>query len=321
MNAAFMDAANLAWKIHHVESGFADRSVLRSYEVERRKFAQSLLDFDNAYVALISQDNNAKKTNVLELISSAVNGGSDSDFLRMFKASRELVSGYGVVYGPGTYNWSPDHPARSLGFNSSGSGPRIGRIMPHVKVRRVTDANKVALDLVIPFNGSFRIFIFAGNYLRTRHAIHVLGKRLQSRDSFFQAHLRPDVDRVSDIEQDNPHSHLFSICTIFAALRVDIDVVTWLPDVTARYRDHVYADDLWDARLPGEQAPAHVKMGLDETNGGIVVVRPDGYVGCSIQLEDGNVSADALDAYFTSFSSKPLNRTESVARANTRMED
>ena len=321
MNAAFMDAANLAWKIHHVESGFADRSVLRSYEAERRKFAQGLLDFDNAYVALMSQDTNGKTANVLELISSAINGGSnDSEFLRMFKASRELVSGYGVVYGPGTYNWSPDHAARSPGFNPSGKGPPIGRIMPHVNVRRVTDANKVALDLVIPFNGSFRIFLFAGDHLKNRHAIHVLGKRLQRRNSFFQTHLRPDVGCVSEMEQDNPHSHLFSICTIFAAPRVEVDIVTWLPDVLARYRDHIYADDLRDVRYPGAQAAAHVKMGLDETDGGIVVVRPDGYVGCSIQLEDGNVSADALDAYFKSFSSRPSKLTESVAPARNGME-
>ena len=31
MNTAFLDAQNLAWKIHHVERGFADRSILKSY--------------------------------------------------------------------------------------------------------------------------------------------------------------------------------------------------------------------------------------------------------------------------------------------------
>lgn len=321
MNAAFMDAANLAWKIHHVESGFADRSVLKSYEVERRKFAQGLLDFDNAYVKLMSQDTNGKKANALELINAVINGHSnDSEFLRMFKASRELVSGYGVFYGPGTYNWSADHPARSPGFMQPGKGPRIGRIMPHANVRRVTDANKVPLDLVIPFNGSFRIYIFAGDYLKTRQAIQVLGKRLERRNSFFQTHLRKDIDDLSETEQANPHSHLFSICTIFSAQRVEIDIVTWLPAMLARYRDHVYADDLRDVKLPGVQSPAHVKMGLDEENGGIVVVRPDGYVGCSIQLEDGDESADALEGYFNSFNAKPLKRSGFLAQTHVRVD-
>lgn len=302
MNAAFMDAANLAWKIHHVESGFADRSVLKSYEAERRTFAQRLLDFDNAYVALMSQDTSVKKTNGIELINSGVNDSNkDSEFLRMFKASREFVSGYGVFYGPGIYNWSPDHPAKSLAFNHLGQGPRIGRIMPHSNVIRVTDANKVALDQVIPFNGSFRIFIFAGDYLKNRNLLHDLGRSLERRDGFFQANLRHDVGQVSEMEQNNPHSHLFSICTILNARRVDIDIDEWLPEVLARYRDHVYSDSLQDSKVAGAQAPAHVKMGLDESEGGIVVVRPDGYVGCSIQLRSGSDSADALGEYFNSF--------------------
>ena len=321
MNAAFMDAANLAWKIHHVESGFADRSVLKSYESERRKFAQGLLDFDNAYVALMSQESNGKKLNVLDLVNSAINNSSDdSDFLRMFKASREFVSGYGVFYGPGTYNWSQEEPGRHPGLTPPGKGPRIGRIMPHTRVTRITDANKVPLDLVIPFNGSFRIYVFAGDHLKTRHAIEAFSKRLQRRNSFFNTYQRQDINSVSELEQDNPHSHLFSICTIFATPRVEVDIVEWLPDVLARYRDHIYADDLRSVRLPGVQAPAHVKMGVDVNDGGIVVVRPDGYVGCSIQLEDGNVSADALDAYFKSFSPKPFKRIESVAQTHTRME-
>ncbi|KAK3066768.1 hypothetical protein LTR53_016741, partial [Teratosphaeriaceae sp. CCFEE 6253] len=48
MNTAFLDAQNLAWKIHHVESGFADRSILKSYESERKLIAENLLNFDAA---------------------------------------------------------------------------------------------------------------------------------------------------------------------------------------------------------------------------------------------------------------------------------
>ena len=302
MNAAFMDAANLAWKIHHVESGFADCSVLKSYEVERRTFAQRLLDFDNAYVALMSQDTYGKKMSGIDLISSGVNGSNnDSQFLRMFKASREFVSGYGVVYGPGIYNWSLDHPAQSPAFNHPGQGPRIGRIMPHSNVIRVTDANKVALDQVIPFDGSFRISIFAGDYLKTRHLLHDLARNLERGNGFFQAHLRRDVGEVLEMEQNNPQSHLFSICTILNARRAEINIDEWLPEIFAQYRDHVYSDSLQDSQIAGAQTPAHVKMGLDESNGGIVVVRPDGYFGCSIQLRSGSESANALGDYFNSF--------------------
>jgi 2-polyprenyl-6-methoxyphenol hydroxylase-like FAD-dependent oxidoreductase len=53
MNTAFLDALNLAWKIHHVEAGFADRSLLNSYESERKLIAENLLNFDAKYAALL----------------------------------------------------------------------------------------------------------------------------------------------------------------------------------------------------------------------------------------------------------------------------
>ena len=71
-----------------------------------------------------------------------------------------------------------------------------------------------------------------------------------------------------------------------------------LPPVLARYRDHVYADDVWDRRVPEAKAAAHAKMGLDEDKGGVVIVRPDGYVGCVVRLEEGTGSCEALDGYF-----------------------
>ena len=55
MNTAFLDAQNLAWKIHAVESGFADRALLRTYQPERRAVAEALLNFDNKYAKLFSQ--------------------------------------------------------------------------------------------------------------------------------------------------------------------------------------------------------------------------------------------------------------------------
>lgn len=42
MNTAFLDAVNLAWKIHHVESGWAPRSSLSTYESERQLIAETL---------------------------------------------------------------------------------------------------------------------------------------------------------------------------------------------------------------------------------------------------------------------------------------
>lgn len=70
----------------------------------------------------------------------------------------------------------------------------------------------------------------------------------------------------------------------------------------------MYADDVWDARVPDATASAHRKMGLDEEKGGVVVVRPDGYVACVVGLVEGGGTVEALNAYFGAFASRALGR-------------
>src|ERR1700761_537949 len=108
MNTAFLDAVNLAWKIHHVESGFASRSILSTYESERKHIAEELLAFDAKYAALFSKRPPS---------ASEVNRGSnehksseteENEFVKTFKASSEFTSGYGVAYKGNVFNWPPD---------------------------------------------------------------------------------------------------------------------------------------------------------------------------------------------------------------------
>jgi hypothetical protein len=101
----------------------------------------------------------------------------------------------------------------------------------------------------------------------------------------------------------------FTICTVFANKRSDIEISRDVPGLLARYRDHVYADDLWDRRVPDAQAAAHAKMGLDQERGGVVVVRPDGYVGIVVGLSEGSGTVDALNKYFSAFCTKKLGQT------------
>src|SRR5271154_1135610 len=101
MNTAFLDAQNLAWKIHHVESGFADRSILHSYEAERKLVAENLLNFDAKYAKLFSESRPAAKDvqAASEQGSKGQNCGvEENEFIKMFKESCEFTSGSGVAY-------------------------------------------------------------------------------------------------------------------------------------------------------------------------------------------------------------------------------
>ncbi|KAL2755838.1 hypothetical protein ACRALDRAFT_1050888 [Sodiomyces alcalophilus JCM 7366] len=313
MNTAFLDAQNLAWKIHLVESGFADRSLLETYEQERRQVAENLLDFDNRYAKLFSQRvSAASEAEAAMEKEEAGETQTENEFIKAFKEACEFTSGYGVAYQPNVLNWSPSHPARSSVINPPGTTLRTGRLLINANVTRVVDANVVHLEQEVPMNGSFRIFIFAGNPSVTAGALTDFANRLQSKDSFYMSYQRPDLDQVSHHEQHNPRSHFFTFCTIFADRRSNIEISHHVPSLLARYRAHVYADDQWDRRVPEAKAPAHAKAGLDQEKGGVVVVRPDGYVGLVAQLVDGSETVDALNQYFGAFTTKKLGQKLSL---------
>ncbi|KAI8624586.1 FAD binding domain-containing protein [Xylariaceae sp. FL1651] len=305
MNTAFLDAQNLAWKIHVVEAGFADRAILTTYEPERKDVAENLLAFDSKYAKLFSE--RLPAATEVQAASKHTNGHTeDNEFIKTFKESCEFTSGYGVAYKPNALNWSPSHTAQSHLIHPKGIKLRTGRLLANADVTRVVDANIVHLEQEIPWNGSFRIYIFAGKPSATSRALQDLAFQLGGKRSFFGSYLRPDIDSVSHFERYNPHSLFFTICTIFAAARSEIEISRDLPGLLGRYRDLVYADDRWDRRVPNAVAAAHAKMGLDEEKGGVVVVRPDGYVGIVTSLVEGSGTVDALNAYFNAFCTKNL---------------
>ncbi|KPM34056.1 hypothetical protein AK830_g12517 [Neonectria ditissima] len=307
MNTAFLDAQNLAWKIHAVEAGFASREILKTYEPERKNVAETLLSFDNRYAKLFSQRPPPADTVKAASDSHGTNKtDEDNEFIKTFKESCAFTSGYGVFYKANALNWSPEHPAKSPLIHPEGTKLSTGRLFINSDVTRVVDANVVHLEQEVPLNGSFRLFIFGGDVSKTSKALRDFGNNLNNKRSFYSAYTREDLGKVSHHEKHNPHSHFFTLCTIFAAKRPNIEISRDLPDVLARYRDHVYADDRWDPRLPNSKAAAHTKMGLDEDLGGVVVVRPDGYVGVVVSLVEGSGTVDALNEYFSTFCTKKL---------------
>ena len=309
MNTAFLDALNLAWKLHAVEGGLAHRDLLKTYEIERKDVAETLLKFDNRYAKLFSQRPPA--ANEIEAASRDSASASafdeeEDEFAKVFKESCEFTSGYGVAYAPNEINWSPNHPARSGLMNPGGNKLRPGHVFINSDVTRVADANVVHLEQEVPLNGSFRIFVFAGNPSLTRAALRDLANGLGRKGSFYSSYARPDIDTVSHHENHNPHSWFFTLCTIFAAKRSQIEISVDVPDLLACYRDHIYADDRWDHRVPDAKASAHAKMGFDEDRGAVVVVRPDGYVGAVVGLVEGAGTTEALNEYFSAFCTKEL---------------
>ncbi|KAK3896364.1 phenol hydroxylase [Staphylotrichum tortipilum] len=268
--------------------------------------SNTLMSFDNKYAKLFSQRPSTVNEVAAASATSAGSSQEESEFINAFKESRAFTSGYGVFYKANTLNWSPAHPAQSHVVHPKSTKLVPGRLFTNSDVTRVVDANVVHLEQEIPLNGSFRLFIFAGKPSISAQALRDLAVNMTRKNSFYTAYNRADIDAVTHHERHNPHSHFFTCCTVFAAARPDVEISRDVPAVLARYRDHLYADDRWDRHVPNAKASAHAKMGLDEDKGGVVVVRPDGYIGIVVALEEGSATADALNQYFGSFCTKKL---------------
>lgn len=303
MNTAFHDALNFAWKIHAVETGFAQRSLLETYEPERKQIAENLLAFDNKYAALFS-----KRPPNAEEVGNAKSDSADAEedeFVQTFKSSCEFTSGYGVAYEPNLINWSSSHPAQSHLFGIDGVKLTPGRAFTPTTVTRLSDANTVHLEQEIPANGSFRIFVFAGSPSKNKKALEDFASNLEKEKSFLSVHRRPDIADISYFERHNPHSKLFTFSFVFASEKNGVEIPS-LPQVVKDYHHHIYTDDIPDVRVPHAKYSAHEKLGFDPAKGGVVVVRPDSHVSCLVQLVEGSGTVDALNAYFGAFSSKPI---------------
>ncbi|TPX07279.1 uncharacterized protein E0L32_010776 [Thyridium curvatum] len=304
MNTAFLDAQNLAWKIHAVESGFASREILKTYETERKAVAEELLAFDNKYAQLFSQQAPPKSAQEHDTSTIHVN-----EFVDTFKKACAFTSGYGVKYGPSDICWSVAHNAQSNLICPEDVKVTPGRLMVTADVTRVADANVVALEQEVPENGAFRLYIFAGTPSQSKlAALRDFAKYSSTSGSYLGAYARPDADgEVSYHETHNPHSHHFTLSTIFAAKHEELDMTTLtLPPLLTRYRDHIYADDVTDRRLSQGVAAAHSKVGVNLDQGLVLVVRPDGYIGISVLLVEGTGTVEALNKYFNSFCTKTL---------------
>ncbi|KAH0541698.1 hypothetical protein FGG08_003861 [Glutinoglossum americanum] len=308
MNYGFLDAQNFAWKFHLVESGFATQAILHTYEEERKKMAQKLIDFDAKYAALFSS-RPPSVSEVEDAVRCKDHGEAEesNEFVRTFKQSTEFTSGYGVHYDPNCLNWSEAHPAKSPLFSPPGVKLLPGRVFPPVTVTRVSDACIAHLEQEIPQNGSYRIYIFAGSPATTSQAISDFATNLQEDNSFLSSYRRHDImGPIPYHERHNPHSLFFTFCTIFNAPRPAIEINESLPGVLAEYRDQVYADDIKSGGVSKAKGEAHVKLGFCGEKGGVVVVRPDGYVGCTLALVEGAGTVQGINEYFAPIASKPL---------------
>lgn len=324
MNISMLDMYSLAWKLNLVEKGVADRSILLpTYEQERKSVAEELLKFDKAYSTLFSGRSPKSDQLTADESKAKSEGAVDAQlFIETFKKNAFFTSGCGAIYFANPLNALPDSDlVKSYGkqgvFNPEGCNLTAGQRLLPGKVTRAIDANQVRIQQEVKMNGAFRIHVVAGDYEKSKSRLAAFDKFLDSSSSFFNMYRPKRGVQSATVFNQHETRHIepergtrepnynpfFDFLYIFSTPHTEWDLED-LPYNARIYREHIYSDDLPDRRAPqNATAKLHAKWGISTDKGAIVVVRPDGYVGCVTTLDAAGF--DGLNAYFAGFMAAP----------------
>lgn len=279
MNASMMDTWNLGWKLGHVLTGKAPPSILSTYESERLPFAQALIDFDHKFSRLFS--GKPAKDVADEL------GISMDEFKATFVKSSEFTSGTAVDYPDSSIITKADSKA-DLAKNI-----KVGRRFKSEQVCRHSEGLEVQLGDLLYMNGTYRIFVFAGNCTDDDQMERVFK---------FADYLDSEGSVVSTYTPSGPRNSLFEVYTIHSNTREELEMQDFpSPALYPPYDyDAIYADC---KTYHSGHGHAYEAYGIDPQKGAVVVVRPDGYVALVCEMEDMEV----INNYFSKCLVKPSN--------------
>ncbi|KAL4975980.1 FAD binding domain-containing protein [Aspergillus desertorum] len=282
-NTSMHDSFNLAWKLNLVARGLASPFLLATYESERRKIANDLIAFDAGHCAAFE--------------------AGEAALAKNFDENIRFISGVGAEYDAGLLTLA----GRVDGGRVSG-GLKPGALMVPSKVTRYLDANPVNTQLDIPLLGQFRLYFLIPDieaakekgFLRTvceglSSSTSILStaadKAKESYTSLSRGWSANDAYQVP--ERYTAVSEVLALSLISGSKR-EVFEITDLPLALQRSRWAVYLDDQegciekWVGKLPRSRA-------------GIVLARPDGYVGAleAWDVSEGELARQWVEKYFS----------------------
>ncbi|KAF7175133.1 hypothetical protein CNMCM7691_006537 [Aspergillus felis] len=282
-NTSMHDSFNLAWKLNLVCRGLAKKTLLATYEDERRKIAMDLIRFD------------AEHCNAFEQGEAALAKNFDDNI--------RFISGVGAEYAKGLLT-------KVQSDRVTGGELRPGALLVPAKVTRYIDANPVDIQLDIPMMGQFRIYVLVPDLQSMRRFLDAFCARFKSHKKVLgrvsalaeQSYNEKPRGKAASDDYIQPQryttvSHLFTLSLVTKSLKSSFEISD-LPDVLQQSRWTLYVDDADDKQCTDRWVG---KLGSDQA--AIIIVRPDGYVGAlSLWREkEGDKAADWAEEYYASF--------------------
>ena len=299
MNVSMQDTYNLGWKIAHCVQKKAPRTILKTYQSERRRIAQDLIAFDHKFSRLFS-GRPAKDI-------SDETGVSMEEFKRVFLQGAMFASGLSVDYGrsmlvaksgsskdqgDGTdVETTVSAKQHVVGKQELAENCLLGMRFPSHKVLNQSGARPWHFQEWLKSNGKYRVVLFAGNIKEEgqKHRVEEWCSETDKSRSWLRRHTPANAPIDSVIE----------ILTVHSAPRRDCNLIDDFPAILHPKKqddmgwdyEKVFVDDMSYHEGHGK---AYEGYGVDPGRGCVVAVRPDGYTGFIGELED----VASLTAYF-----------------------
>ncbi|KAK1529689.1 phenol hydroxylase [Colletotrichum paranaense] len=300
MNVSMQDSYNLGWKVALAAKGIAKRDILSTYQSERRRVAQDLIEFDHRFSRLFSgrpaKDVLDEEGVSMEVFKDAfLKGNLFASGLSVDYGASNLVvkAGDSLKQGDGSKVLKSVASISEEDFKKKqalATGLPVGMRFNSFKVLNQACARPWHFQEILKADGRFRVVLFAGNILDASQKARV--------DKFCAALDAPDNFLRKVTPANAPLDSVIEVLTIHSAKRTDTELLRDFPDILHPFDSHtgwdynkVYVDDESYHEGFGD---AYKNYGVDKQRGCVVVVRPDQYVAWIGELED----FDDLQKYF-----------------------
>ena len=314
MNTSMQDTYNLTWKIASVVKGISPRSILPTYEMERKQIAQDLITFDHKFSRLFSGKPAKDEADAA--------GISMTEFQQAFEKGNRFASGLSVDYQRSLLTVKPEGSAKTMveggtvvthravappaaGVESDASLSAESAGETRIELgKRFNTAQVVCHATALPYeladriisDGRWRVVYFCGDVRKSECA-----SEMKQFGDYLSDQLVPRFT-----PQDEDFDSVIEVLTVSATPRVESELEDFhealrpmttthhQPTPDGRYNTSL---DYWKVFVDDEtyhqgHGQAYKKYGLPSDKGTLVVLRPDGYVSLLIEAKQHAMLGD-----------------------------
>ncbi|MGA1126448.1 MAG: FAD-dependent monooxygenase [bacterium] len=255
MNTSLNDTWNLGWKLAHVLTRRARKSLLRTYSEERQQVAQTLIDFDRDFSKMFSMKPKSKEN---------PEGVDPVEFQKYFQLSGRFTAGVATQYQQSMITGAND-------FQDLAKGQIIGKRFHSAQVIRHADAKPFQLGHCITANGAWRIFAFAGKAKPMSSECGIL-KLVEFLSLSQQSPLNRFTPKDSEIDS------VIDFRFVFQSPHRELERGTLHPLLSPKKGKYGLRDYEKVFCVDYRSGNIYEKRGINKDVGCLIIVRPDQYV-------------------------------------------